>query len=743
MSRKNTSPRAPTNERRPERTRPNPSRPSKKPKALSKGIAILGKRDVNIGSIVGGNVVTYNYYSAQDLQQEKIGDLPPSVQFELVDHQEELKQTLAGLKARKAVLVWGIGGVGKTNLAAHAAYRASQWFKDGVIWIQVGQGDILALCDGLARALGDESLPRLPVTEKIDAARRLLAGRHALLVLDDAREQKTLKGIPSLCPPNVGLLVTSRQNVAAFRNRVELKPLPHPQARLLFCQRADLPKSMADDPAVDAICRKWDGYPLGIVLTAGRKTTEGLPLERLAEHLRQVSLPGERPAYLSPDLNEVHTLLEDHFQPLAPAELSLLDLIAANFGKSINLTILAQAVQLSELETETVLGNLVKAALVIPTGGRYSIHDVVRDALLARLPTPELAQTRLQISKGLEQYLTQKLPFEGRWCIAPPAVWRELEPDFENCLGAIRWCLANSHIRLAWNFFRLVDYPLGSLGYWDQEAQICQEIIAQVGDIDLGQTAWWKANVLGFIHWERGESKEAHSLAQEAREAFAALNDPLGMAEVNLLKANIITYELAEAKLKHPKIDGALATQARDLFEQAITAAEVHHDHRILAHALGDFTDYWYFLLERYDVALPYCQRSIEIYTQLGDEESLILAQPPLCDIYIGMGDYAKAEAMLEPMREAARQLGRPDFEPQVDWSEAKLREKQGDAQRARKSKRKALAFYRKGLTAATRCRKAFTKVKLPYEAEVLKAQERRLKSKIRHLKGQLATASK
>lgn len=698
---------------------------------------------MNVESIVGGNVVTYNYYSAQDLQREQIGYLPPSVQFELVDHREELKQTLAGLKARKAVLVWGIGGVGKTNLSAHAAYRASQWFKDGVIWIQVGRSDILALCDSLGRALGDDSLPRLPISEKIDAARRLLASRQALLVLDDVREQKTLKSIPDLCPPTIGLLATSRRNVAAFHNRIELKPLPHPQARLLFCQRADLPRGMAEDPAVDAICRKWGGYPLGIVLTAGRKTTERMPLERLAEHLRQVSLPGEKPAYISPELNEVYTLLEDHFQPLAPAELSLLNLIAANFGKSISLTILAQTARLSELETETLLGNLVKAALVTPSGGRYSIHDVVREALLARLPTPELAQTRLQISEGLEQYLTQKLPFEGRWCVAPPAMWRELEPDFENCLGAIRWCLANSHIRLAWNFFRLVDYPLGSLGYWDQEAQICQEIISQAGDIDLGQTAWWKANVLGFIHWERNETKEAHSLAQEAREAFATLDDSLGMAEVNLLKANIITYELAEAKLKKPNIDEALVAEARNLFEQAIAAFEAHYDYRNLARALGDFTDYWYFLLEHYDVALPYCQRSIEIYTQLNDEESLILAQPPLCDIYIGLGEYAKAEAMLAPMREVAGKLGRPDFEPQVDWAEADLREKQGDAQRARKSRRKALAFYRKGLTAATRCRKAFAKVKLPYEAEVLQAQERRLKRKIRQLEEQLATALK
>jgi ATP/maltotriose-dependent transcriptional regulator MalT len=112
------------------------------------------------------------------------------------------------------------------------------------------------------------------------------------------------------------------------------------------------------------------------------------------------------------------------------------------------------------------------------------------------------------------------------------------------------------------------------------------------------------------------------------------------------------------------------------------------------------------------------------------------MAQPPLCDIYIGLGQYTKAEAMLQSMREEARRLGRPDFEPQVDWSEAELREKQGDNQLAHKNKRKALAYYRKSLIVATRCRKAFAQVKLPYETRVLQKQEQRLKRKIGKLEG-------
>ena len=111
------------------------------------------------------------------------------------------------------------------------------------------------------------------------------------------------------------------------------------------------------------------------------------------------------------------------------------------------------------------------------------------------------------------------------------------------------------------------------------------------------------------------------------------------------------------------------------------------------------------------------------------------MAQPPLCDIYIGLGEYDKAEAMLQPMRAAATKLGRPDFEPQVDWSEAELREKQGDAL-VKKSKRKALAYYRMGAAAAARGRKAFAQVRLPHETKELQAIEQRLRRKIKKLVG-------
>jgi tetratricopeptide (TPR) repeat protein len=490
---------------------------------------------------------------------------------------------------------------------------------------------------------------------------------------------------------------------------------------------------MADDPNVDAICRTWGGYPLGLVLSAGRVATEKLPLDRLVQHLRRISLPGEAAGYVPPERVQVNELLEDHFQPLTPVEKRVLDGLAAGFGKALTLPLLAAAAGLDELEVETSLGGLVKAALVGVGAGRYTIHDVVREAVIRRLPAGELRRLRLNLAQSLERHLAGRLAFEGRWCVSPPSVWREVEAEFENCLGAIRWSLEAGERRLAWNLFRLVDYPLGSLGYWDEEVAVCQQVIAACGDLDPGQTAWWKALVLGFTHWQRNETQPAEALAEEAGHAFAALDDEPGLADVQLFRANILTYRLMEMPPRSRQRPAGIA-EARELFEQAIAVFERRQLTRNLAHALGDYADYWDMLAGRPERALEYCRRSVELYTRFGDEEGLTLAQPSLCDIYINLGRLAEAEAMLPAMRVAVERLGRPEIIPQVDWSEAALRLAQGEAPGT--PKRRALKFFRQGLAAATRSRLAYARLNLPYEVRVLQGLERRLRNRLRKLTG-------
>ncbi|MFF2518868.1 ATP-binding protein [Streptomyces sp. NPDC058086] len=133
--------------------------------------------------------------------------------------------------------VAGMGGVGKTALAVHAAHQARLrgWFPGGILFADlrgyghdhVGVGDV---ADRFLRALGVKAkdLPDA-VEEKIDLWRLMLGtlaaqGRPLLAVLDNVRTPGQITALLPAAPHRA--LVTSRHNLSALpANRVDLTPL--------------------------------------------------------------------------------------------------------------------------------------------------------------------------------------------------------------------------------------------------------------------------------------------------------------------------------------------------------------------------------------------------------------------------------------------------------------------------------------------------------------------------------------
>lgn len=122
---------------------------------------------------------------------------------------------------QKAVAVYGMGGIGKSTLAAALAGDCGvrRHFRDGVIWLEVGQTPTIA---SLQASVGvhfgdsrdnyqDESGGKLSLS-------RILRDKTALLVLDDVWDHQLVERFP-VNDTACRLLITTRSNTLA--NRVQ------------------------------------------------------------------------------------------------------------------------------------------------------------------------------------------------------------------------------------------------------------------------------------------------------------------------------------------------------------------------------------------------------------------------------------------------------------------------------------------------------------------------------------------
>jgi len=207
------------------------------------------------------------------------GLVPGNLPLELnafVGRAAELARLAEALETARLVTVTGVGGVGKSRFAAHAAARAE-------------------VCDGAWRvelsAVRDPDLVEYAVAEALGLTdhtsrppRRVLldhlAERQLLLVLDGFEHLvevcASLVGELLRHVPGLRVLAVGRRPLDVGGERLfPLAPLTEPEAAELFADRAAarVPGFVLDDgnrSDVRELCRRLDGIPLAVELAAGQ-----------------------------------------------------------------------------------------------------------------------------------------------------------------------------------------------------------------------------------------------------------------------------------------------------------------------------------------------------------------------------------------------------------------------------------------------------------------------------------------
>jgi WD40 repeat protein len=291
--------------------------------------------------------------------------------------------------------VTGMGGVGKTVLAAAAAHtpEVRRSFQGGIVWTAVGKNiDALRTLTRIGMAIGDQVERYTGVQEARILLSRALENASCLLVLDDVWDAEIVEGLHMAAGERVRILMTSRHQrlfASTGVHTVVVDELADRQALELI---AAWTSTLLDDlpPEAKEIIAECGNLPLALsmigALIRGRSDRWGYALDRLRS-ADQSRVAARIPDYPYQDLDRAMLVsFEDLDQAI---QTRYLDLAAIPEDRSAPGRMLQHwwvAEGMDSQDAVDTLDHLAERSLVrVDDDGRYTVHDVQRDFLLARV----------------------------------------------------------------------------------------------------------------------------------------------------------------------------------------------------------------------------------------------------------------------------------------------------------------------------------------------------------------------
>ena len=529
------------------------------------------------------------------------------------------------------LLLTGMGGVGKSELALQYAYANLEHYRGGIVYLDALQGyeGMAAKLISFVRSTFPKFLPEEGPPEELVAhcwqhwPTAASDPEPVLLLLDDLpSDSQGLECETRLCeglPVRFRRLITRREAASSEETGIDLKVLQRPDAMRLLRLRTDghtngPGRIDAEAAAADALCQEVGDLPLALVLLGAR--LHGQPDKKIATLLEDLKAKGAEASALleaHPKLGAKKGVIESlliSWQPLsAPAkELAVL------------LSLMAPAVIPWELveacrreEQELVEGSafgdaqaeLLRAQLLERVGpDRYRLHPLVRSFAALQASQPALAPARevwrRQFAEAIATVCKKKFPQ-----VMPLALQAEVED-------------------LAPHIAQVAEHGSDALG----EENLIWPCTA------LGRLYKNKANFATSLHWyRRGRDLceerlgSEHPLTASSLNNLAALlQDTNRLAEAEPLMLRALAIAEASYGPDHPNVANRLnnlaqllqatnrLAEAEPLMKRALAIDEASYgpDHPLVATSLNNLAQ----LLQdtnRLAEAEPLMQRALAI----------------------------------------------------------------------------------------------------------------------------------
>src|SRR5690606_5074151 len=283
----------------------------------------------------------------------------------------------------RALVLSGIGGIGKSALATQFAHQVAEEHPDGQIHLTLGagRGTPVAPMDVVGAALRSlgadpQHLPHT-IEERAALLRTLTHGRRVLFLADDAGDETQVRPlIPAA--PGCTLIITARTRLpallpdgAAF---IDVDPLPEAEATELLGRLV-----RHAIPHLPAFAAAAAGVPLALCAIAGALSLDPGHTPAPARDLLTRTVP------LSLE-DSVNNAINTAVDALPGPARRLYVLCGLHPGRHLTLAAAAALAGTEEDQTRQALHMTTAMSLTRPTGpGVWVLHDVVRAHARARI----------------------------------------------------------------------------------------------------------------------------------------------------------------------------------------------------------------------------------------------------------------------------------------------------------------------------------------------------------------------
>ncbi|WP_158599795.1 tetratricopeptide repeat protein [Azospirillum cavernae] len=605
----------------------------------------------------------------------------------------------------------GMGGVGKTTLAQHAARRLTHRYPDGQIVVDLnghGVGAPTTPIDAMQRVIRAFT-PTLPPLDDVAQARAIyrdtLTGKRVLILLDNAADTDQIRDL--IPPPHCGALITARELVkpeGCTELRLDLLPLDE-SVELL---RALAPTAAGKDADWRRLADRCGLLPLAlrvagsVLATAEDLTLPGYLAELADEATRphRLTLDGDASANVAAVLS--HSLRRLVAQdPVLAARWQILSVFPADFDRAAAAALWEES---ADSAARVLRGLLARSLLLFDeTTRRYRLHDLMRPlarSLFERDPATDPspgATNRLTAAEGrfamhFMGVLAKADDLYRRGHDGVSAGLARYDAEARNIATAAAWAINRAESN---STAQQVAAQLPSVGNFILDIRLHPRVrivwftAANAAAHQMGNLRLAARNIesLGDAYADVGKTQRAIELHRCALDMFHRIGDPHGEAIcLGSLGKRYASLGDSQSAIKHYQQALKLYQQITDTTHNISCQLGKAIQLANIGRSFADIGDTF--------LALNYYRESQDIAREIGYRrgESILLSN--FGDTHSALGETEHATKLYQQALEIAREIGEQRVEGGILLRLANAHAQIGDVATAITLTEQALAIF-------------------------------------------------